>query len=595
MAQHTQVTHPLVVRRLQVLRTLALNPRTRRVTLGGPELDAFHRDGFDLPAFVSQTFDDHVKLVFAADGDIEAALPVQRARSIDWPPSEHRQGRDYTPRRWDPSIGELDLDFVLHGDGPAAQWASAATPGDHLHVVGPKSSLVLPESIDWVLLAGDETALPAIGRYLDERPVDAPVQVVVEIRHPGARQELAVRPGDTMRWVVVGEHEPSPLAETIKALDWWPGHAYAWAAGESRSLIPLRRWLRHDRGLAPSHVNVTGYWHADTEAAAGGPAQIDLETMLSPLPWLATRAAVDLGLLEQLAAGPGQGTSEGQGTARDLAMQIQVDADVLQPLLAYLVAAEVLSVDGEVYSLGRLGEELMDDDHLQDELFGPEARLLESLSELAPALRSQTSTWQQAYGRTQAAAVEDDRSLFAARVEAAGAFAFVAGGVVDIPVWAEVERISLCGPGAAVLLQAAADRDRSPADAAVWGTSTELAVLAEAGGDRIPAFNTVTDASIPSDLAVSCLAIAYRTDAEVTHHLRELADRAPRALLIDALEHTGPGAPAAAAEHDLLDLAGIGRGARNAHVVRDLAAGAGWRVTGHVKLGWDFEAFVLER
>lgn len=595
MAQHTQVTHPLVVRRLQVARTHDLNPRMRRVTLTGPELTAFHRDGFDLPAFVSETFDDHVKLVFAADGDIDAALPVQRARSIDWPPSEHRQGRDYTPRRWDPKAGELDLDFVLHGDGPAAQWATSAQPGDHLHVVGPKSSLVLPESIDWVLLAGDETALPAIGRYLDERPVDVPVQVVVEIRLHDARQDLRLRPGDTIHWLEAGEQDPSPLSDAVRELEWWPGQPYVWAAGESRTLIPLRRWLRHDRALAPSHVNVTGYWHGEVKDTADAAAGVDIETLLSPLPWLATRAAVDLGLLDHVALRQAQGTGQDQGTVQDLAARAQVDADALRPLLNYLVTAEVLAAQGGVYVLGRLGEELLDDDHLREELFGAEARLLESMMELAPALRSGTSSWQQAYGGTQATAVERERDLFADRVEGAGAFAFVAGGVPEIPVWSEAQRVCVCGPGAIDLLQAAADRDSLPRDVAVCGTAVELSVLEDAVGGLRPEFIDVGVTTIHADLVVSCLAIGYRTDAEVEQHLAELAERAPRALLIDALERTGPGAPSAAAEHDLLDVAGIGRGPRNQDSIAAVAAAAGWRVVGHVKLGWDFEVFDLQR
>lgn len=223
MAHHDLVTHPIVLRHLEVAAVVDVTDRMRRVTLVGEELAGFSRDGLDLPPFVSTGFDDHVKIVLAEGGDLATVLPVQRAQSIDWPDAPHGRVRDYTPRRWDPETGALELDFVRHGDGPAARWAEGARVGDRLHIAGPKSSVVLPAALDWVLLAGDETALPAIGRFLDERPTAAPVQVVVEVHDDSARQELALRPGDTLRWVVAAEGATSGLTEAVQAADWWPG------------------------------------------------------------------------------------------------------------------------------------------------------------------------------------------------------------------------------------------------------------------------------------------------------------------------------------------------------------------------------------
>ena len=97
MAQHDLIVHPLVLRSVRVAAVTDLSPRMRRVTLTGEELGAFTRDGIPLPAFASPGFDDHVKLIFAADGDLAAALPVQLPHGIEWGASESRQGRDYTP------------------------------------------------------------------------------------------------------------------------------------------------------------------------------------------------------------------------------------------------------------------------------------------------------------------------------------------------------------------------------------------------------------------------------------------------------------------------------------------------------------------
>uniref|UniRef100_UPI0027D31A3E siderophore-interacting protein n=1 Tax=Microbacterium sp. 18062 TaxID=2681410 RepID=UPI0027D31A3E len=180
-----------------------ITPRMRRITLSGAELDAFESAAGSHPEFAAPGFDDHVKLIFASDGDIAGAVPRQLTHGIEWGPSETRLGRDYTPRRIERTDAgiELDLDFVLHGEGPAASWAGAAVPGDPLWFVGPKSSTVLPDGLDWVLLAGDETALPAIGRYLDERPSEAPVRVVVLVEDAAAKQQLALRAGDRVEWI----------------------------------------------------------------------------------------------------------------------------------------------------------------------------------------------------------------------------------------------------------------------------------------------------------------------------------------------------------------------------------------------------------
>ncbi|NEE47977.1 siderophore-interacting protein, partial [Streptomyces sp. SID8455] len=100
-AQRACTTHPLVLRRVTVRRVHQVTPRMRRVVLGGEDLAAFTRDGIGRPAFAAPGFDDHIKLILAADGDVHAALPAQLPHGIEWTPAEHRLTRDYTPRRVD--------------------------------------------------------------------------------------------------------------------------------------------------------------------------------------------------------------------------------------------------------------------------------------------------------------------------------------------------------------------------------------------------------------------------------------------------------------------------------------------------------------
>ncbi|MFC7619823.1 siderophore-interacting protein [Microlunatus sp. GCM10028923] len=583
MAQHRIQTHPIILRRVEVARAVDVTPRLRRVTLTGDQLGAFSRDGLSLPAFHSPGFDDHVKLIFAADGDLDAALPRQLADGIEWGPAPNRQGRDYTPRRFDPATGELDLDFVLHGDGPAASWATAARPGDALWFAGPKSSTVLPDDLDWILLAGDETALPAIGRFLDERPLDVPAHVVVVITHPAAELPLALRPGDTLHWVRARHADGPDLEQAIRELDWWPGTGYAWCAGESRALLPIRRHLTRERGLPKSHLDVTGYWHAEESGPAARATEwrpADYST--ATIGWFAIRSALDLGLLEPLATGPVELT--------DMAEAVAVPADRLGVLLDVLVRSEVLATAGPTsITLGRLGEQLLDDEHDQENFTGPEADLILALTELTPSLRRGTSPWSRQHGQTLQATLDHDQDRYAELVEQASRLQYVVTGLARLDCWRGVSEVALTGPGAVLI----ADRLRT--DGAVRATTVverpgPLAVLTEEPADHKHTFTADWPAT---EVAVSVLALGQRTDDETIDLLGELAKAADRAVIIDALR---PDALSpAAAQQGLLGYAGTGLPPRSAERLRELAAATGWTATAGQALGWGIELFVLER
>src|SRR5690606_21164117 len=82
--------------------------------------------------------------------------------------------RTYTVRAWDPDALELTLDFVHHGDeGLAGPWAANARPGDELFMLGPGGGYAPDPGADWHLLAGDESALPAIAASLEALPEGA--------------------------------------------------------------------------------------------------------------------------------------------------------------------------------------------------------------------------------------------------------------------------------------------------------------------------------------------------------------------------------------------------------------------------------------
>ncbi|HEX5738883.1 MAG TPA: siderophore-interacting protein, partial [Hydrogenophaga sp.] len=166
-----RVRHPLKVRRLRVQEVLRPSPHLVRVRLSGD----------DLHGFISASFDDHLKLMLPPDPDAALVLPEPGAEGLAYPLDAPRPiMRDYTPRWFDPASGVLDLEFALHGTGAAATWATQARSGQEVGVGGPRGSFVVPKGFDWHLLVGDETALPAIARRLEELPAGVQAFVIAE-------------------------------------------------------------------------------------------------------------------------------------------------------------------------------------------------------------------------------------------------------------------------------------------------------------------------------------------------------------------------------------------------------------------------------
>ena len=246
-----RVMHEIKRRKLEVLRVVELTPRMRRITLGGPEL----------AGFISQGSDDHVKLFFPQTVEEQAALEnLQLSAGLKgnvMPPM-----RDYTPRRYDLNTFELDIDFVLHGDGPAASWAAQAQPGQYLHIGGPRGSMVVPDIFDSYLLVGDETALPAIARRLEELPANRRALVVIEVENVLEEQLLNSAASVDVIWVhrdVPGED----LLSTVEGLKIPAGELYAWVATESALSRKVRRVLLDTHGLNEEFVKAVGYWRLE--------------------------------------------------------------------------------------------------------------------------------------------------------------------------------------------------------------------------------------------------------------------------------------------------------------------------------------------
>jgi len=246
-----RVMHEIKRRRLDVLRVTDLTPRMRRITLGGPEL----------AGFLSQGADDHIKLMFARTAEEQAALETLKLGGPNDGGVKPAM-RDYTPRRIDLEGGELDIDFVLHGDGPASTWAEQAAPGQHLYIGGPRSSTIVPDIFDSYLLIGDETAIPAIARRLEELPANRTALVVIEIEDGKEQQALPSAAHVDIIWVQRHSSNNALLA-AVTNLTIPTGELFAWVATEAALSRKVRKVLLNEHKLSEGQIKAVGYWRLD--------------------------------------------------------------------------------------------------------------------------------------------------------------------------------------------------------------------------------------------------------------------------------------------------------------------------------------------
>jgi NADPH-dependent ferric siderophore reductase len=183
--------------------------------------------------------------------------PAQDVELLLREESGRRVKRRYTIRNARPDAGELDLDVLLHGNGPGARWGAAAAPGDEVEFQGPRGKLELRPAADHVLV-GDESALPAIAAICAALPEHERARAVIEVQD--GVDELPVQRETT--WVHRAGAPPGGAELLTNALAQLevPPHAHAYLMGETRAMVALRAVLE-GRGVAHDAIFVKGYWN----------------------------------------------------------------------------------------------------------------------------------------------------------------------------------------------------------------------------------------------------------------------------------------------------------------------------------------------
>jgi NADPH-dependent ferric siderophore reductase len=172
------------------------------------------------------------------------------------------EGRAYTIRSFDQAKGIIEIDFVLHGDcGPVSTWAAAARIGDCAYLGSPRGGHRIDGAAQWRLLAGDETALPAIASILEVLPPsDTPVRVLIEIPSKDDAQPLSGSRNVDVQWLARScQNTPgSLLAGRVIQFDLPIEPGQVFAAGEGTAIKRLKSDIM--RRAQTTKLDAKGYW-----------------------------------------------------------------------------------------------------------------------------------------------------------------------------------------------------------------------------------------------------------------------------------------------------------------------------------------------
>ncbi len=178
--------------------------------------------------------------------------------------------RTLTPLRADTERGELTLEIVRHDEGPLSDWVTDARAGDPVAVSGTGRGFEIDPTVTDYVLAGDESAIPAISTLLEALPSTATIRVVVEVAAPDGRVELPTHPGASVQWVDLpaGAAPGDAMSTAVRSVD-LGADTVIWAAGEAAGVQRIRTHLFEERDVPRGRAHVRGYWKHG-RAGAGG-------------------------------------------------------------------------------------------------------------------------------------------------------------------------------------------------------------------------------------------------------------------------------------------------------------------------------------
>ncbi|MGO2783534.1 MAG: SIP domain-containing protein, partial [Corynebacterium variabile] len=481
----------------------------------------------------------------------------------------------------------------------------------------------LPEGADWLLIAGDDTATPAIARFLEDLPADTRGKVFIEVAEDAHIYDLREIPNMEVTWLPrngAPAGASTLLLDAVAAASWQDGQCFAWLAGEQSVVRDLRRHLIDIRSLDKAWIDFTGYWKRETvESIEGDDAVPDADNhetaferfheMAEILPPLAIRAAANLGLGDLL--------NRGTTTVAGLVEATGADERALRKFLRYLEGLELVEPVGstgadsatgdyrpEEYRLSESGVYLTHEDVLEYVLAdGLMARQELAFRGIEQAVRTGRPVYQEvtghAYTELQADPTFSDRTL----ENTARVASFMAGPLASsesLAAGTGPQRIVVHSRGAnglaaefvAAFPAAQVEIVALPAQAAWFRADLPAAVADAAARDRISIVEqSLFEETAPADTILFARALTEIADADAALALRKAASSLSEGGRILLLEDTqdidhAEGPDEHDAEADLLNLTLTGGGFRTVTELEQVIADAGLKVTAAEVVGW---------
>lgn len=240
---------------LEVLERVQLSPAMVRIIAGGPGITAVEDNG---------RTDAYTKMLFAhPDTDLTPPYDLDALRGelpIELLPSR----RTYTVRKFDLANDAIWIDFVVHGtSGVAGPWADNAVPGDAVVLGGIGGGYAPDPDADWHLLAGDDSALPAISAALEAMPRSAEGIALLEVDGDADHLAIDAPDGVQVRWLHRDGRAAGTtdiLTDAVRDLRWRDGRVQVFAHGERGAMKSLRPFLTDTRGLDRTQLSLSAYW-----------------------------------------------------------------------------------------------------------------------------------------------------------------------------------------------------------------------------------------------------------------------------------------------------------------------------------------------
>jgi NADPH-dependent ferric siderophore reductase len=597
---HETSVFPNRVREFEVLRIHNVTPGMRRVVLGGPAVAEHIRDGITIPALRTFGFDDDIKIVLPDLSTHPQEVEPPRntiAGTLQWSPGSTDFVRTYTVRAFDAEARELTIDFALHATGLASTWARRTKPGDTLPVIGPRLSAGLPTSADWMLIGGDETALPAIGHCLEKLPPDLPATVVIEVAEPSHHQDLFCAAPVDITWLYRSESNgETRLAETVRQQPWRDGQPFLWVAGETITIKPLRRWASQEMSIPREHTQIAGYWRRrEVVPVADDPELVDVAADVSHtferisartdlLTPYAVRSAVTLGVFAAIDAGA--------DTPDSIATACRANPGAMARLLRHLASIGFLRRAGQAFSLTEDSVFLADPEEWwsQQLHFDSAPSHLElSLVGLLDAVRTGTPTHRGATS-LNAWLVEGPQNADRFHDTLTASTAYLAPAIVESINFDGVTTVTVVGEGGGAYADVIA-RELPGLQISMMGPpSMTTRMVSDVAAGRRAEITIVTrghTAPLPQrcDLLLVSDVVDTLPDSDVTMALAAYGDSADRIVIATTLlDEVSP--TEADTRDDLRRLCALGSGRRTEAELRAMIKEAGGDILRIGPLGW---------